>query len=50
MLFRVKSEDGKGMDISSKCNKVSRMANIKQKEDSVLLHKKGGLYDDSSWK
>jgi hypothetical protein len=36
MLFKVKSEDGRGMNTSDRGNRVSRMASIRHGEDSAL--------------
>ena len=40
MLFKVKYRDGRRVNISIRYNGVGRVANIKQKEDSVLLSKR----------
>ena len=46
MLFKVKSRLGKRVNISIRCNGVGRVANIKQKEDNVLLSKRKGSNDN----
>ena len=46
MLFKVKSRDGRRVNISTRCNGVGGVANIKQKEDSVLVSKRKGFDDN----
>ena len=47
-LFEVESGDGRGINTSNRANGVSRMANIKHGEDTVLLCKREGSHNDSS--
>ena len=46
MHFKVKSRDGRRVNISIRYNGVGRVANIKQKEDSVLLSKRKEFNDN----
>ena len=46
MLFKVKYRDGRRVNISIRYNGVGRVANIKQKEDNVLLSKRKGSNDN----
>ena len=46
MLFGVKSRDGRRVNISTRCNGVGGVANIKHNEDDVLLSKRGGSDDN----
>ena len=46
MLFKVKSRHGRRVNISIRYNGVGRVANIKQKEDSVLLSKRKEFNDN----
>ena len=46
MLFKVKSRHGRRVNISIRCNGVGEVANIKQKEDSVLVSKRKGSDDN----
>ena len=45
-LFGVEPGDGRGMNTSNRANVVSGMASIKHREDTVLLCKREGSYDD----
>ena len=40
MLFKVKSRDGRRVNISTRCNGVGGVANIKHNEDDVHLSKR----------
>ena len=46
MLFKVKSRDGRRVNISTRCNGVGGVANIKHNEDDVHLSKRKGSDDN----
>jgi hypothetical protein len=50
MLFGVESGYGRHMETSSRCNRVSRLASIKHREDGLLLSRSYGFYDGCGWK
>ena len=46
-LFGVEPRDGRGMNTSNRANVMSGMANIKHREDTVLLCKREGSHNNS---
>ena len=50
MLFGVYSGYGRHIETSSGCNRVSRLASIKHRENGLVLSRRDGSHDGCGWK